>query len=200
MSAGVGAAVIDSIFAILAGMGLSQVSNLVEAYEGKLSFVGAVVLFGMGIAYESKRRAESKNLKQELQMDKNFLSGSGSEIGTRTFSNFSRSKSKHGLWKSFLIAVFLTATNPMTILGFAGLFVIFGVRSQDQTSQILDFSFLAPLAFGVFLGAFSWWAGLTRFVFRMRGRLSQGFVNRVHVVTHILIFISAFVCLGRAVF
>ncbi len=189
ISAGLGAAVVDGFFSIVAGLGLTQVSTFLLKFEKPLSGLGALILVILLWIFEKRRRRENQTLGHEEKADQNFLKTAPDKNSSKIKP---KGNSKLEGFRNFSLSAFITFTNPMTIVGFAGLFVVFGLIGVESGL------FLIPI--GVFLGACLWWGSLTFLVFRMRGKLTGGFVNRIHIATHVLMALSASVCVYRFVF
>jgi threonine/homoserine/homoserine lactone efflux protein len=82
-----------------------------------------------------------------------------------------------GFLGAYVSTLFLTLTNPLTILSFAAVFASLGVGSAAG-----DYSSAGVLVLGVFLGSASWWLLLSGGVGLFRGKLDLqklGWVNRV---------------------
>lgn len=95
VSAGLGAAVADTIFAAVGAYGISLVGGLLVASESWLRLIGGVVLIGFGI-YLGRKRPELADAE------------------TREVPK--------GLLADFAMTLVLTLANPITILTFVGVF------------------------------------------------------------------------------
>jgi threonine/homoserine/homoserine lactone efflux protein len=92
-------------------------------------------------------------------------------------SGHAATASGKGLVASYVSTFFLTITNPMTILSFAGIFAALGVA--DTGGDLLA---AALLVLGVFVGSAAWWLILSGGVGLMRERLTSrmlGWTNRL---------------------
>lgn len=103
--------------------------------------------------------------------------------------------SKRNYANDFVTSFLLAISNPVTIVGFTGFFASFGVITDTTT----NFN-IAGLLFGVFLGATSWWLGISFAVDKLKHKISLRnlvMINRVAgilvVVFGILLIISMFV-------
>jgi threonine/homoserine/homoserine lactone efflux protein len=104
--AGLGAAVADTFFGMVAGLGLSLVADFLMEYRTALSLIGGVVLLVLG--WQSWRRPPEK-------------------------APAAPSTVHLGLVKDFTVALSLTLTNPATILAFMAVFASLGaVHPQDD--------------------------------------------------------------------
>lgn len=159
---GLGAASADSVYAILAGFGVSVIIDSLIQHQVAIRLVGAVVLLGMGY--------------------KVFTTNPGIQLRRQM-----RRKHK-GLFGDFVSTFALTASNPLTVIYFIGIFAGFNIVSTR--SDVLS---IAILIVGVFTGAVSWWFTLTSIVntFRKKFRLrSLLYINRVAGILIILFAIG----------
>jgi threonine/homoserine/homoserine lactone efflux protein len=100
LTAGLGAALGDAAFALVAAFGISVVAAFVEAHEAWFRIPGAVLLLGLGV--------------------KLWLSHPHYE---------QRETNGQGLAKSLVATFLLTVSNPITIAAFLALFVAWGLGS-----------------------------------------------------------------------
>jgi threonine/homoserine/homoserine lactone efflux protein len=120
---GLGAATADGCYAIVIACGLTAVSDLVIGHAFLLRVLGGLLLFFLGLL--------------------TFFSSPGNGSGMSGKSN---------LFRDYTTTFFLTLTNPMTILFFAGAFAVLGVGSTE--GGIIP-SILAVT--GVVTGSVLWW-------------------------------------------
>ncbi|MDB5406406.1 MAG: lysine transporter LysE [Rhodospirillales bacterium] len=102
---GLGAASADTIFGIIAGFGLTVVSNLLLDYQGWLRSLGGLFLVYIGI------RALRQGAVHEAPPEKNA----------------------ENLFAAYLSTFVLTITNPVTILAFLGIFAAVGFTGSEAT-------------------------------------------------------------------
>lgn len=127
LAAGIGAAFADMLFGILGGFGVSALSQLIADYHMYLEGAGALFLLYLGFTTFRE------------------------EIGEKVAEEASG-----GYWKVFISTFFLTLTNPLTILSFAGVFAGLGVGAISN-----DIIVLLLIASGVFIGSAIWWLMLS---------------------------------------
>jgi threonine/homoserine/homoserine lactone efflux protein len=102
---GLGAATADAVFGIIAGFGLTVVSDLLLDYQDWLRLIGAVFLLYVGIsAFTADPLA-----------------------GTQT------QRDPEGLLADFASTFVLTITNPITILAFLAIFAAIGFTGPEAT-------------------------------------------------------------------
>jgi threonine/homoserine/homoserine lactone efflux protein len=94
-SAGLGAAVADTIFAAVGAYGISFVGTMLQSNESWFKLVGGVVLIALGIHLGRKRPNVAEDDQREVPQ---------------------------GVLADFAMTLVLTLANPTTILSFVGLF------------------------------------------------------------------------------
>jgi threonine/homoserine/homoserine lactone efflux protein len=137
---GLGAATADAIYGCIGGFGLTFISSVLIDQAIWFRLIGGVFLCYLGCkTFRSAPPVKS------------------AAIGT-----------KQGLWGTYASTVFLTLTNPATILSFAAVFAGFGLvgTSGDYVSAIV-------LVLGVFAGSALWWLLLSSGVNLLRSRFNQ---------------------------
>jgi len=137
---GLGAATADALYGCVAGFGLTMISTFLVDQRFWIQLVGGVFLLALGI----------KTLRSVPAERPAAASGTG-------------------LAASYASTLFLTITNPMTILSFAGIFAALGVADTGG-----DLWAAARLVLGVFIGSAAWWLLLSGGVGFMREKLSAG--------------------------
>ncbi len=144
---GLGAAAADAIYGCIAGFGLTFVSGFLIGGQAWLRIAGGVFLCFLGL--------------------RTFLSGPVEKAASAAGRN---------LPGAFVSTFFLTLTNPMTILSFAGIFAGLGIAGAGG-----DYGAAGALVLGVFSGSALWWVllcggvGVLREKFTPRG---MQWVNR----------------------
>jgi threonine/homoserine/homoserine lactone efflux protein len=139
---GLGAATADATYGAIAGFGLTFISALLVQQERWIHLVGGIFLLYLG--FKTFRSVPSERAAAV--------------------------KSARGLAGTYGSTLFLTLTNPLTILSFVAIFAGFGLASNSG-------SYLSAgiLVLGVFLGSATWWlllsggVGLFRSAFSSRG-------------------------------
>lgn len=145
---GLGAASADAIFGSLAAFGLTLVSEFLVRQQGLFRLVGGFFLLYLGIKIATSRPADKPaSIRGE------------------------------GLLGAYASTLFLTLTNPMSILAFAAIFAGLGASGASGNPWGA-----ASLVAGVFLGSASWWLILSAGVGLFRSRLGPPqllWVNRL---------------------
>ncbi|MGE5656844.1 MAG: LysE family translocator [Actinomycetota bacterium] len=156
---GLGAATADAIYGAIAGFGLTLISSFLVNQQIWLRVIGGGFLCYLGVKIF---------LAQPTQQAAESLG--------------------KGLLGNYASTFFLTLTNPMTILSFAGVFAGLGIAGGS--SNYLD---AAILVFGVFLGSALWWLLLSSSVNLIREKLSDRLLILVNKASGLMIFIWGFI-------
>jgi threonine/homoserine/homoserine lactone efflux protein len=148
LASGLGAATAHALYGCIAGFGLTFISDLMLGQKVWLHLIGGVFLIYLGLITLLPRHAEQ------------FVSAKGIRPVSACSSVF-----------------FLTLTNPMTILSFAGIMTGLGVGSAGK-----EYISALALVLGVFFGSVLWWFILNNSVDLFRNQFnvhSMIWVNRV---------------------
>jgi threonine/homoserine/homoserine lactone efflux protein len=135
---GLGAATADAVYGSVAALGLTFVTNLLVGGESWLRLVGGAFLIFLGVRTFLARPVE-----------------------------LAAPTGRSGLPGAYASTLFLTLTNPTTILSFAAIFA--GLGAGDDSGVVLSAMLLVP---GVFLGSAMWWFVLSGTVGLFRAKLS----------------------------
>ena len=123
LATGLGAATADGFYGAVAGFGLATISGFLMAQQTPLRLVGGVVLLWLGAASFRERPAKERQVKEG-----------------------------RSLLADYATTVFLTLTNPSTIISFAAVFASVGL-AETAGSYGKAASFVAA----VFTGSALWW-------------------------------------------
>jgi threonine/homoserine/homoserine lactone efflux protein len=135
---GLGAATADGIYGCIAGFGVTIVSSFLISQEVWFRLIGGLFLCFLGLK----------------------------AFGVRPLEQADEAKSM-SILGAYLSTLFLTLTNPMTILSFAAVFAGLGLGISGG-----DYCSAAILVLGVFLGSALWWLALSCGVGLFRTRLT----------------------------
>jgi threonine/homoserine/homoserine lactone efflux protein len=150
---GLGAATADAIYGCIAAFGLTFISNFMVAQSGWFRLIGGVFLCYLGL------RTFFKKPHQQV-------------VSVVNSTNFS----------AYGTTFFLTLTNPMTILFFAGLFAGLGIVDES-----VHYSSAALLVIGVFTGSAAWWLLLSGATGILRHKMSQAKLAWVNKISGLVI-------------
>ena len=150
---GLGAATADALYGCVAGFGLTFISGLLVQQQVWFRLVGGLFLCYLGA------RAFLAEPAQEPAEDR-----------------------KGSLLKAYASTLFLTLTNPMTILSFAAIFAGLGLASAAQC-----YASAVVMVAGVFAGSALWWLTLSGGVSFFRKRFSLTVLHWVNRISGIVI-------------
>lgn len=145
---GLGAATADAIYGLIAALGLTFISSLLIDHRLWIRLIGGLFLVYLGI----------RTLRASV-------------------TEHSVSASPGGLLSAYASTLFLTLTNPMTILAFVAVFAGLGVGSAKG-----EYGAAIATVLGVFTGSALWWLTLSTAVSLLRSRFSPRamvWVNRI---------------------
>ncbi len=149
---GLGAATADAMYGATAAFGLTLITDFLLGGASWLRLVGGVFLLYLGIKTFLARPAE-----------KAAVTRGG------------------GLLRAYSSTLFLTLTNPTTILSFVAVFAGLGLGEGAGGFTA------AVLVLGVFLGSAAWWLLLSGTVGLFRRKLSTGCLRWVNRVSGVVI-------------
>ncbi len=145
---GLGAATADAIYGFIAAFGLTFISSFLVAHSIWFRLIGGLFLCYLGIrAFLLKPR------------------------------NPVLSVTNHSTLSSYGTTFFLTLTNPMTILFFAGVFAGLGMVSES-----IQYASAGLMVIGVFIGSGTWWLILSGMTSMVRNKVNErklAWVNKI---------------------
>jgi threonine/homoserine/homoserine lactone efflux protein len=147
---GLGAATADAAYGAIAGFGVTAISSVLVDQQIWFRIVGGLFLCYLGV--RTLAAAPANEAAPDAEKVK-------------------------GLAGAYTSTLFLTLTNPATILSFGAIFAGFGIGSERG-----DYLSAAMLVLGVFCGSATWWLVLSGGVSLLRERLGHGvllWVNRL---------------------
>jgi len=155
---GMGAALADLVYASIAAFGITIISDFLFTNRTLLGLVGSLFLLLIGY------RIYFTNTVKEFRRQKTF--------------------SKRALANDFVSSLVIALSNPITILGFGGVFASLGVIHKANTNVHL-FTLLA----GIFAGAILWWFSISSVVEIFRKKITLRKIVMINKVTGIIIYI-----------
>jgi threonine/homoserine/homoserine lactone efflux protein len=162
---GLGAATADAFYGIIAGFGLTFISNVLIEQQVMLKLVGGAFLCYLGVRTFLARPAEH-----------------AAEI---------KSSGLVGAYGSIL---FLTLTNPLTILAFVAMFAGLGIANTRG-----DYLAATMLVAGVFTGSATWWLLLSGSVGLLRARFNPHALLWVNRMSGVIIASFGLLALGSLI-
>lgn len=149
LATGLGAATADAIYGAIAAFGIAAVSSRLVEQENPIRVLGGLALIFIGW--------------------RTFV--------TRPGTTPAAAASARGTGGAFFSAVFLTLTNPATILYYVAVFAGLGLAGSDTTGTRA-----LVLVVGVFIGSATWWLALVGIISRFRRLLTPNrrvWINRI---------------------
>ncbi len=137
---GLGAATADMIYGSIAAFGLTAIQAFLIGEQFWLKLIGGLFLLYLGIRTFISKPAES----------------------TTNINNPTK-----GLAGAYLSTVFLTLTNPATILSFTVIFAGLGLVNTNG-----NYSHAVFLVLGIFVGSSAWWLTLSTVVGWLQNRFT----------------------------
>jgi threonine/homoserine/homoserine lactone efflux protein len=159
---GLGAATADGFYGCIAAFGLTFLSDLLVSQAFWLRLLGGAFLCYLGITTFLAKPAEAAATEPETR---------GTYISL------------------YASTVFLTVTNPMTILMFAGVFAGTGLATSG------DYGIAALLVAGVFLGSALWWLFLSFGVSLLRTKINAQSLLGLNKISGLILLIFGIVAL-----
>lgn len=150
---GLGAATADAMYGSIAAFGISAVSAFLLDHQSYLRLIGGVFLLYLGYTTFKSMPAE-------------VAANAGGE----------------GLLGTYASTLFLTITNPLTIMSFAAIFAGLGVGAIG-VNYISSFF----LVIGVFVGSILWWLILSGMVNVMRNSFDQKRLKLVNQLSGLIL-------------
>jgi threonine/homoserine/homoserine lactone efflux protein len=163
---GLGAATADAIYGCIAGFGLTFISDLLIGQQSWIRLIGGLFLCYLGV--------------------KTLLAQPSEEAASAQGS---------GLLGAYGSILFLTLTNPMTILSFAAIFAGLGVADTGG-----DYGSAAMLVLGVFTGSGLWWLLLSGIAGVLRARFDARALRWVNRVSGVIILAFGVIALSSLLF
>ena len=150
-----GAASADALYGCIAGFGLASLAGWLLAWQTELQITG-----GLFLLYLGWRTWQTPSVAEPAQAQ----------------------PTRAGLAGDYLSTLALTATNPVTILAFLGIFTGLGLAATGQ-----DFAAAGLLVLGVFAGSLLWWLLLAGGVGLLRRRLTPSALRWINRISGMLI-------------
>jgi threonine/homoserine/homoserine lactone efflux protein len=166
LATGMGAATADALYGFIAAFGLTFISNFLVDQSIWFRIIGGLFLCYLGI------RA--------------FL---------RKFQEQTVSVANSTILSAYGTTFFLTLTNPMTILFFAGIFAGLGIVSES-----IHYASAGLMVIGVFSGSGAWWLLLSGATGIFRNKISGGKLALVNKISGFIILVFGVIAILSAVF
>ncbi len=156
LATGLGAATADACYGFVAGFGLTFITGLLLNMKTEFHIIGGIFLVFLGCQTLKKKNADLNSRNHEFK----------------------------GYYLSYVSTLFLTLTNPMTIMAFMGIFAGLGIGTENN-----GYTQAATLVAGVFSGSALWWVTLSAGTALLKRHLSLNFQNKINSLTGIILII-----------
>jgi threonine/homoserine/homoserine lactone efflux protein len=170
--AGLGAALGDGVFAVIAGFGLTAAGDLIDGMSFWIQGVGALLLIVYGIAI---MRAVPRVIHNP---DGTLVQVASSSLYGAIASSFA-----------------LTITNPATMVGFAAFFA--GMKGLVDYTESSLYTFI--LVMSVIAGSSLWWACVTGVTSIFRKSIEPSTMRAMNIGSGALILITGLIFAGYAI-
>ena len=159
---GLGAATADAVYGAVAGFGLTAISGILITQVLWFRVIGGAFLCYLGI--------------------KTFLAKPADKAAIAK---------GQGPWAAYFSTVFLTLTNPATILSFIAVFAGLGLANTGG-----DFWAAGILVLGVFIGSALWWVVLSSVISLTRSRISPQTLQWLNRISGLILLIFGIIALN----
>ena len=143
---GLGAAVADTLYGLAAAFSLTALTNFLVDHRTSFQLFGGLVMLGLGVATLRSRPAAS-----------------------------TADRPAHHPGIAFVSAFAITATNPLTVLAFIGIFAGLNHPAADTLASM-------RLVLGVFLGSAAWWLILSNGAAHFSRKLRSGGFRALNLI------------------
>ena len=165
LATGLGAATADAAYGFVAAFGLTAISSALVNMKTWLGLIGGAFLCYLGIRTFLSKPAEAAEPAR-----------SG------------------GLLSAYITTVFLTLTNPMTIISFTMLFAALGLGAAR------DYFSAATMVAGVFIGSALWWVMLSTGAAWFRTGVTPGWMRKINQVSGSVILVFGLYSIAESLF
>jgi threonine/homoserine/homoserine lactone efflux protein len=164
---GLGAATADTFYSLVAAFGITLISGFLLSHQVAIRLIGTVFLFALAV-----------------------------KIFRSQPSDFSESETEHfSIAKAYFSTLFLTLTNPTTIITFLAIFAGVGLGiGKNYVNATL-------IVTGVFIGSAAWWfilAHLANLWKRRINRRQMEWINRISAGLILLLAVLVIISLRSA--
>lgn len=159
---GLGAATADAAYGCVAAFGLTAISGFLVGNRAWLGLAGGLFLCYLGVHTFISKPADN---------DASVYGG--------------------GLHSAYISTVFLTLTNPMTIVSFVAVFASLGLAASPNYLNA------GLMVAGVFTGSACWWLLLSGGVALLRSRITPRWMQAVNRASGCVIFAFGLYALSR---
>ncbi|MBP5562023.1 MAG: LysE family transporter [Muribaculaceae bacterium] len=168
---GVGAAISDIFYCLLAGFGLSMI-DFINGYQTELQIIGSIILIVYALYMMIHIPSSSERIDEPIK--KKGKKGKKRKMEQKV-EELKRNKNK--ITQDILTGFLFTLSNPLIVLLILPLFAAQGFPAECKYfyHYILGYVFIV-------VGALIWWWGITYIVDKVRARINMGsmmLINRI---------------------
>lgn len=161
---GLGAATADALYGCIAGFGLTFISTFLVSQSLWLRLLGGLFLCYLGVKTVLSKPAQAAAVVER--------------------------KGK-GLLEAYASTVFLTLTNPVTIMSFAAVFAGLGLAANQG-----DYASATVLVTGVFFGSALWWLMLSSSVSLFRSHFNLHRLKWLNRISGLILLVFGIIALS----
>jgi threonine/homoserine/homoserine lactone efflux protein len=176
---GLGATTADTIFGVIAALGLGFIASELLAFHDWLRIGGGIILVALGLRIVLSRHLSARAEQQEAQEERE----------ERAPSPLAASRLDYHIG-NFVAAFAIMITNPITLVSFAAVFAFIDIAHVNEQAR-----WGAALITGVFLGAGTWWTILVLITGRFHQNVTENGLLWVNRISGALILICGLVLL-----
>ncbi|HEY5541079.1 MAG TPA: LysE family transporter [Coriobacteriia bacterium] len=194
MATGLGIATADGTYAALAAFGVAALTAVFVAWQTPLRLVGGAVLVYLGVSSMRLDRQRRGPRKTEVAAGK--LPSSARAQGGYRLARVARvpcAPPAPRFASTYLSAVGLTFTNPMTIMAFGAVFASAGLATQPGVASA------ATATAGIASGSLAWWLALVTGIALARVSAGPRLITAVSRISGALIVALGALAIGSAV-
>lgn len=158
---GLGAATADGVYGFIAAFGLTFISSFLVTEQLWIRVIGGLFLCLLGVKALLSKPQETPSSPKDVN-----------------------------LLRAYVSTLFLTFTNPMTIISFAAIFAAVGLSNVKG-----DYFSATVLVLSVFAGSSLWWLFLTYGISRFREKFDSRGLTWVNRISGLVIIVFGFTVL-----
>jgi threonine/homoserine/homoserine lactone efflux protein len=158
---GLGAATADGIYGAIAAFGLTFIATFLVRWQIEVRLIGGIFLVYLGI-----RACLSRPAEQSIQPGESHLLG------------------------VYVSTLFLTLTNPLTILSFAAVFAGLGLGTAGRDNLAAGL-----VSIGVFSGSTAWWLLLSGGIGLLRKKMTARWLMTINRLAGIALLVFGIIAL-----
>jgi threonine/homoserine/homoserine lactone efflux protein len=179
-AAGIGAVLGDGIIAAIAALGITAISGIMSDHKQEIQLVGGLIMIAFGIRLFMAKPKLVPQTRTSLAQLRRIVD---------TVPESLRPALRFQIWRILPHAgvipqtFFLTITNPGAILG---LFAILGGLSSVM-GGFRGYFQVMTLVISIMCGSLLWWAGLSRLIDRLRGKITESRLKIINQVAGVVL-------------